>query len=813
MANLVIVESPAKCQKIQGFLGAGWRVIASMGHIRALQHNLDAIGIERDFEAKYEWIKEKSKAIKQLKEAAKDAKEIYLAADRDREGEGIAYAVCLLLKLNPKTAKRITFTEITEKAIKHAVQHPQTLDMNQVHAQQARAMLDMMIGFTISPLLWKYVAASLSAGRCQTPALRLVIEREDAIQDFKSSSSWQLHSTWKAHGITFNATMTDELEDEESAMNYMENIYTVTHGTITKNEIKPWLESAPQPFMTSTLQQQASALYGINPTNTMKIAQKLYEAGHITYMRTDKAVLSEEAAIAAKEWVKAAYGEEYVGQVKALKAKQVQQVQAPQAQAQPVQAPLVQEAHEAIRPTHMEVETIQGDAYEKKLYRLIWQRTIQSVMSAARGETCHVTIQLDADFSWLARWKRTTFEGWRRVGSVANLEEDEPLLEQTTEWEKASLMKVGDKVEWSDIKAEPKESKAKGRYTEATLVRDMETYGIGRPSTFASLLSTIQDKEYVALRDLPAKEVIATEYRIQPQTWPPSKSETKKKVGAEKNKLVPTELGRSVWNWLKTQFDDLFAYGFTAQMEQRLDQIAHPELINDPRSWKQLLHEIWNSYRTRVETLGSALKSDDRSNPKIRTFANGLKAVQSKKGPILLMEGATKDNTQFFGWPKDTAFDQITEEQAIQFQKDQNILRSGSDFGEWNGNRIQKRSGKFGSYLQSGSIAIPFQENEPIEETIRRLEAKQAGGGGAAGAIQTFKEFSIRTGPYGPYIMKPSLKKPQFVSLPKGIDPSSLKETEVAALYKLGLEEKKRHKKYRRGPKDSADSSFLPASK
>ena len=803
MANLVIVESPAKCQKIQGFLGAGWRVIASMGHIRALQHSIDAVGIERDFEAKYEWIKEKSKAIKQLKDAAKDAKEIYLAADKDREGEGIAYAVCLLLKLNPKTAKRITFTEITEKAIKHAVQHPQTLDMNQVHAQQARAMLDMMIGFTISPLLWKYVAPSLSAGRCQTPALRLVIERENAIQDFKASSSWQLQATFQHPSLSFDTTMTDELEDEESALNYMENIYTVTQGTITKNEIKPWSESAPQPFMTSTLQQQASALYGINPANTMKIAQKLYEAGHITYMRTDKAVLSEEAAVAAKEWVKTAYGEEYVGQAQTkVKAKQVQQL-AVQAQQ------LAQEAHEAIRPTHMEVETIQGDANEKKLYRLIWQRTIQSVMSPARGETCHISIQIqgDTDFNWLARWKRTTFEGWKRAGSVANLDEDDSLLEATTEWEKASLMKLGDKVDWNAIRAEPKESKAKGRYTEATLVRDMETYGIGRPSTFASLLSVIQEKDYVATRDLPAKEVIATEYRIQPQTWPPAKSETKKKVGAEKNKLVPTDLGRSVWNWLKTQFDDLFAYGFTAQMEQRLDQIAHP--TKDQQSWKQLLHEIWNSYRARVETLTSDQPAI--SNSKIRTFANGLKAVQSKKGPILLMEGVTKDDTQFFGWPKDTAFDQITEEQAIQFQKDQNILRSGSDFGEWNGNRIQKRSGKFGSYLQSGSISIPFQENEPMEETVRRLEAKQAGG--AAGAIQTFKEFSIRTGPYGPYIMKPSLKKPQFVSLPKGIDPNSLKETEVAVLYKLGLEEKKRHKKYSRGPKASADSSFLPASK
>jgi DNA topoisomerase-1 len=775
-----------------------------MGHIRALQHSIDAVGIERDFEAKYEWIKEKSKAIKQLKEAAKDAKVIYLGADKDREGEGIAYAVCLLLKLNPKTAKRITFTEITEKAIKYAVEHPQTLDMNQVYAQQARALLDMMIGFTISPLLWKYVAPSLSAGRCQTPALRLVIEREDAIQDFKASSSWQLHAAFRHPSLSFDASMTDELEDEESVMNYMENIYQVTHGTITNNEIKPWSESAPPPLMTSTLQQQASALYGMNPKNTMKIAQKLYEAGHITYMRTDKAVLSEEAAIAAKEWVKTAYGDEFVGQEKQLKAQAKQQVQAKQQ---------AQEAHEAIRPTHMEAETVNGDAYEKKLYRLIWQRTIQSVMSPARGETCHLTIQLqgDTDFNWLARWKRTTFEGWKRVGIIANVDDDETLLEQTTEWEKASLMKRGDIVEWTNIRAEQKESKAKGRYTEATLIREMETYGIGRPSTFASLLSAIQEKEYVTLRDLPAKEVLVTEYRIHPRVWPPSHSETKKKTAAEKNKLVPTDLGRSVWNWLKTQFDDLFAYGFTAQMEQRLDQIAHP--TNDQETWKPLLREIWNSYRARVESLGSASESKDRSNPKIRTFSTGLKAVQSKKGPILLMEGATKDDTQFFGWPKDVAFDQITEEQAIQFQKDQNILRSGSDFGEWNGNRIQKRSGKFGSYLQSGSISIPFQENEPIEETVRRLEAKQAGGGGAAGVIRAFKEFSIRTGPYGPYIMKPALKSPQFVSLPKGIDPQGLKEPEVAALYKLGLEEKKRHKKYSRGPKAPTDSSFLPASK
>jgi len=791
--NLVIVESPAKCQKIQGFLGAGWRVIASMGHIRALQHHLDAIGLTNNFEPKYEWIKEKSKAIKQLKDAAKDAKEVYLASDSDREGHYIAYSVCLLLKLNPKTAKRITFTEITEKAIKQAVSHPHTLDMDQVHAQQARAMLDMMIGFTISPLLWKYVAPQLSAGRCQTPALRLLIEREDSINEFKASSSWELHAKFKTDDFTFDATMTDELEDEDSAVNYMENIHTIKNGKVIKQEIKPWSESAPPPLMTSTLQQQASALFGINPKNTMSIAQKLYEAGHITYMRTDKAVMADDAVEAAQEFVKTTYGEEYVAEKKASNAKKSKKE---------AQGPSVQEAHEAIRPTHMDVETVEGDAYQQKIYRLIWRRAIQSVMSPARGETCHVTSQLDndTDFSWLSRWKRTTFEGWKRAGQIANLEDDAPVLEEEANWERASLMKEGTKITWDTIRAEPKESKAKGRYTEATLVRELETYGIGRPSTFASLLSAIQDKQYAEIRDIPAKEVDVTEYTIQPCVWPPSTSKTKKKSGAEKNKIVPTDLGRSVWNWLKIQFNDLFAYEFTANMEKRLDQIAHPENRSDPELWKSLLREIWNSYRPQIEKLDQVPRSDPKSNPKIREFSNGLRAVQSKKGPILLLEGPTKEMTQFFGWPKGTAFDQITEEQAIEFQKEQLALRAGQTLGEWNGNPIQKRSGKFGSYLQSGSVTVPFLENEPSEELIRRLEAKQAGG---AGAIQTFKEFVIRTGPYGPYIMKPALKKPQFVSLPKGVDPTTLKETEVAALYRLGLEEKKKHTGFKsRGPKD-----------
>ena len=766
MTHLVIVESPAKCQKIPGFLGAGWRVIATMGHIRALEQDLEAIGLTRDFETKYEWIKEKSKAIKQLKECGKEAEEVYLASDGDREGEGIAYAVCLLLKLNPKTAKRAVFHEITKTAVCAAVQNPRLLDMNQVHAQQTRAILDMMIGFTISPLLWRYVAPALSAGRCQTPALRLVVEREDQIQQFKTSSSWVLSIQWNS---AWDAHMEDELEDEESAQNYMEQVHQQPKGMILEKTISPWTESAPPPLMTSTLQQQASALFGLNPKSTMKIAQKLYEGGHITYMRTDKAVLSEEAIQQGKEWVQSQYGEAYVSSVAAKKKKEEQKVEAV------VQA---QEAHEAIRPTHMDRQEVEGDTLEKKIYRLIWQRAIQSCMSAARGETCKIRsqIQNDTDFVWRSQWKRTIFDGWKRAGQVASIEEEEE--EKEGGWAITETLKVGDKLEWTKMEAAPKETKAQGRYTEATLVRALETQGIGRPSTFASLLSVIQEKGYIETRDFPPKEIQIKQYQMTPGRWPPTETLQKKKVGAEKKKLVPTPLGRSVLEFAVKHFDDLFAYGFTAHMEQQLDAIAKGTIKDE----KEVLRTMWDSYKERYEAL--LRNGAGQTTNKIKEFSNGLKAVQSKKGPLLLIEGIVKKDTQFLGWPDGVSWDQMTEEIAKGFQDNS----QHQDLGTWKDQPIQKKSGKFGDYLQCGAVSIPYQE-EPLEQTIARLEAK------SSAVMKTYKEYVIRTGQYGPYIMKTSLKKPQFVSLPQGLDPANLTEKEVEALYKLGLETKKKWKK------------------
>ncbi len=820
MANLVIVESPAKCQKIQGFLGAGWRVIASMGHIRALEETLDAIGLDRDFEAKYQFLKDKGKAIKQLKDAAAEATTVYLASDDDREGEAISYAVCLLLKLNPKTTLRAVFHEITKKAVVSAIESPRHLDMNRVNAQQSRAILDMMIGFTMSPLLWRYVAPSLSAGRCQTPALRLVVEREDQIVNFKASSSWSLSANWlTAEGFKFNSRLDDELEDEESAVNYMEIIHQTADGTIISNDVRPWTQSAPEPLITSTLQQQASAQFSINPKDTMKIAQRLYEAGHITYMRTDKAVISEEAKAEAKQWVLENYGEKFVGQTQEKQEEQKKQEEsAPpkKSKKKPKVATQTetiseakekdgevkaQEAHEAIRPTHMDVTVLPEGAtwtpYDRKVYNLIWQRTIQSVMAPAHGETCKVRTQIlnDDDFTWVSQWKHTTFEGWRRAGKVAQIDDNENTDNNENEdskeevWANALKLRpngLGDKVQWQDMKAEPKETKAQGRYTEAMLVRELEKFGIGRPSTFASLIATIQDKSYVETKNIPAKDVISKEYSLKPNQWPATIKELKKKVGAEKNKLVPTELGRSVLNFILKHFNDLFDYGFTSQMERRLDQIAEGK-----EDSKQVLRDMWASYKDRYEDLSSKQQiktKDGEPNARLKEFSNNLKAVQSKKGPLLLIESIKKEDTQFLGWPEGVAFEDMTEELAIKFKEEVAKKKTGVSTGAWNGHPIVKKSGKFGDYLQCDSISIPYQSDEELDKTIARFEAKKNGN------VKQFPSYVIRTGQYGPYIMKTSLKKPQFVSLPKGIDVSKLTEKDVDALYKTGLESKKKWK-------------------
>jgi DNA topoisomerase-1 len=802
--RLIIVESPAKCSKIQGFLGLGNRVIASMGHIRALAHDLDAVGINKNFEPTYEFMKEKSKAIAMLKDAAKGATSIVLCSDDDREGEAIAYSLALLLKLNPLTNPRAAFREITKNAVLDALVKPRTIDMNKVNSQQARAMLDMMVGFTISPLLWKHIGgmADLSAGRCQTPALRMVCDVEAVIDSFKSESSWSLTGTWTSLNATakWPAAMIDSLSDEESALNYLENHHAEPGAVVKLNTVKPWTESPPQPLMTSTLQQQASNLYHCSPKRTMQIAQKLYEAGHITYMRTDQTTMSKEAIEDARKAVESKWGKTYLGPSAAEAAKATKTKKAD------VQA---QEAHEAIRPTHFEHSKLpDGEDWgiqDHKIYRLIWLRAIQSTMAPAKGESCEVILELDADeeLPWQAKWRRTIFPGWKAADeketdtkkAEKGDEEDDTLMELSGEaaWKMAESLKVGTKVKWASLTATPKESKPRGRYTEATLVRDLEKKGIGRPSTFASLISTIVEKTYVEVQDIPAQTQKSKTFSLSTLSqWPPKEEEFLLKKGGEKARMVPTPLGKTVLEFTLKHFPDLFAYDFTAGMERRLDKVAE-----GAEQWKTVLKDTWDSYKDRISELKSSTTAGaggtGGKNSKSREFSAGLKAVLTAKGPLLLKEGATKEETVFYGWPSTVpkkGIHEITEDEIKAFIVSVTSQKQGDSMGEWNGHPIYKKKGPYGFYAEWNGTKVNLAEAYDVDAVIAKIKAKQEGP-----QPRTLGPFQIRTGPYGPYLMKVGAAanakaKPQYVSIPKETNIEEMTAQQAGEIFEAGLKAK-----------------------
>lgn len=807
MSNLVIVESPAKCSKIQGFLGSGWRVIASLGHIRHLKEDLDAVGIDRDFNAEWEFMKEKAKAINQIKDAAKQATTIYLASDDDREGELIAYSVLLLLKLDPATTPRAVFHEITATAVKAAVANPRRLDMNKVNAAQARAILDMMVGFTISPLLWKAVGPALSAGRCQTPALRLVVDREKEITAFKPSSSWKVKGDWFVAGASagplqspWEAALTDELEDEDSAMNYLEIHSGEPGGIVTTADTRPWSESAPLPLITSTLQQQASTLFRLNPKRTMQIAQRLYEAGHITYMRTDKAVLSEEATKSAQDYVTTTYGAQYVAATPATPATKGKiRVKAKATTEQAPQAPAPQEAHEAIRPTHMESNSLPQDEdwniADRKLYHLIWLRAVQSVMASVKGEQRSVTFTADGDdpedWKWRASWRRTTFDGWRRAATQETTEESAQQEEeaQQAQWNLALAIQVGAKLTWKTLTAEPHETKQPPRFSEATLVKELETKGIGRPSTFASLISTIMDKEYVQTKSFESREVQVKKLHLTAHgVFPPVETELTQKVGGEKDRLQPTPLGMSVLEFCVKHFDDLFEYSFTAQMEQRLDSVATAQ-----EPWKKVLQDTWDSYKERYETLKRTAPAVAASERK-RIFANGLAAALTKKGPLLLRESpdGDKEKTVFYGWPTGVSFAELTEEEAQRFADAAAISKQGVTLGEHEGHPVIRKTGKFGTYVEWNGKTVSCAPTDNLATVTEKLS------GQTSKVLRTVGQFEIRDGPYGPYMFKHTITGParKFVSVPKHVNIQEVNEAQLIAIFQHELQNKARSGSY-----------------
>ncbi len=786
--NLFVVESPAKCSKIQGFLGPGWKVIATMGHIRALQEDLSAIGIERGFEATFEFLKEKSKAIHQLKEAAANARQVYLASDDDREGEAISYSVAILLKLNLATNPRCVFHEITEKAVKQAVANPRTIDMNRVNAQQARSILDMMVGFTISPLLWKYVGHSLSAGRCQTPALRLLVDREREITNFKGETTWRLKGLWTIGTLETDAHIVEDLEDKESAMNYLENVHADTRGIIKEASTRPHKEAPPKPLITSTLQQEASAIFGAQPKNTMKIAQRLYEAGHITYMRTDSSVLSEEATKEAQAYVTQAFGEQYIGKNEKVKPRIKEKAK----------EQTTQDAHEAIRPTHIETVELPSsedwNAIDRKIYRLIWQRTVQSVMAPATSEERVIQFHALGDpdeFTWRSSWTRYVFPGWKKVGQAAvNLDEEgSAVAEQASDtlWKTVSAFQEGQTLNWKTLTAEPHETKPPTRYTEATLVRELEKRGIGRPSTFATLVGTILEKQYAEKEDRPGRDFTTTILSLlKPNQWPPSSENKTKTIGAEKQKMIPTSLGMSVHDFCIKEFSSLFEYSFTQSMEARLDSIAKGE-----EAWKGLCQDTWDSYKVRYEALKKGKSSTEGSPAREKLFGD-VKAVISKKGPLLLKEGPGKGEATFYGWPEGVSFQDITQEQVSAFLQKRQVELSGVELGTYNDMPIVKKKGPYGMYVEWNGTKVPYAEGESFDSVVQKLDAK------GQSTLHTLGVFEFRNGPYGMYMFKKDQvgKARKFVSVPSGIDPKTLTEEAAVKIFQNGLQNKSKAKQF-----------------
>ena len=788
MSNLLIVESPAKCKKIQGYLGAGWRVQATMGHIRALKEDLEAIGFKKGqrihvWSPAYEAIAAKRDAITSLKKAAASPEtEIYLGADDDREGEAIAWHTCMVLGLDPATTKRVVFHEITEAALKVAVAHPTRIDIPKFEAQQARTMLDMLIGFTLSPCLWRGVGykPGLSAGRCQTPALRIIYDRDREIEAHTATLSWRIQAiddtiVWKCPIV---------YESEETASAALKAVLDSKVKTITiiNRQERVSTSQSPHPLITSSLQQEASSRLAMNPKTTMRLAQTLYEAGHITYMRTDNAVLSQEAIEAASAVVVSKWGETYLdsssvsvsGSVSSEEKPGILKKKITKKKTAEVQA---QAAHEAIRPTHFDL-TEPGDVgpQEQRLYALIWKRAIQSVMAAETRDCVKLTGQVDPIILETA-WDQTRFAGWRILEQNAETEKEERALFET----RKTLTK-GATVPWSLFTASEVRTSSPSRYTEASLIRDLETKGIGRPSTYATLVETVLDRGYIEKATIAAQPVTVKGLELKAGAKTLKATTKTEKTGGEKDKLRTTPLGRTVIEWLLTKFADILDYGFTAQMETLLDDVA-----KGSKSWSSVLDDTWSRYADRYdEVLAAPSAETGTAKANSRDFGDGYKMVVSKKGPLFVYEQEGQ-KTRFATVPAALSLQTATRADAEAAFKpaETDILGKLEDAA------VTRKKGPYGYYVTWKEHKVNCKETETLEEISPRLLAKTA----ANTVNHSVGPYTIRRGPYGLYMFKATAgakaKKPIFVSLPEETAWATLTPESAEQIYKQFLSARK----------------------
>ena len=730
--NLVIVESPAKAKKIEEFLGKDYKVMSSYGHIRDLKKKELSIN-EQTMEPDYEIPDEKKKLVTELKATAKKAKKIWLASDEDREGEAISWHLCEVLGLDEERTSRIVFHEITKPAILDAIQHPRHLDMNLVNAQQARRVLDRLVGFKLSPVLWRKVKPALSAGRVQSVAVRLIVEREREIQKFKSESYYRVSAIFALINENGNATevkaeLDKRFKTHEEVEAFLEKCKDAKFTVEAVNK-KPLKRTPAPPFTTSTLQQEAARKLGFTVSQTMMIAQKLYESGRITYMRTDSVNLSTLCTNASKDEIIKVYGSEYS-----------------QPRAYHTHSKGAQEAHEAIRPTYMNETSIDGTSQEKRLYELIWKRTIASQMADAQIEKTTINIHIDnAEEKFVANGEVITFDGFIKVYREST--DDEDGTEDATHILPA--MKEGDELQRREITATEKFSAAPLRYTEASLVKKLEDLGIGRPSTYAPTISTIQQREYVQKGD---KKGVERSYTIDSLKGIKVTQKVKKEIaGNEKGKLLPTDIGIVVNDFLMENFPGIMDYNFTANVEQKFDDIAEGKT-----EWNKWMKTFDKDFEPEVSKVMNARSEHKAGERELGTDPKTGKPVFVKIGrfgPVAQIGSAEdKDKPLFAQLPSNLSIETITLEEALE------LFKLPRELGEFEGTKVSVGTGRFGPYVQHNRkyASIPKGEdpmtitlNRAIELIQEKRETEQKR------HLKSFAEdekLELLNGKYGPYI-------------------------------------------------------------
>ena len=730
--NLVIVESPAKAKKIEEFLGKDYKVMSSYGHIRDLKKRELSID-EKTMEPDYEIPEEKKKLVTELKTTAKKAKKIWLASDEDREGEAISWHLCEVLGLDEEKTSRIVFHEITKPAIMEAIEHPRHLDMNLVNAQQARRVLDRLVGFKLSPVLWRKVKPALSAGRVQSVAVRLIVEREREIQKFKSEPYYRVVAIFALLNEDGNATevkaeLDKRFKTHEEVEEFLEKCKDAKFMVESVSK-KPLKRTPAPPFTTSTLQQEAARKLGFTVSQTMMIAQKLYESGRITYMRTDSVNLSTLCTNASKDEIIKVYGKEYS-----------------HPRAYHTHSKGAQEAHEAIRPTYMSETSIDGTSQEKRLYELIWKRTIASQMADAQIEKTTVTISIDdTDEKFVANGEVITFDGFIKVYREST--DDEDNSEDATHILPA--MQEGDELQRREITATERFSAAPLRYTEASLVKKLEDLGIGRPSTYAPTISTIQQREYVQKGDKKGEE---RSYTVDSLKGIKVTQKIKKEIaGNEKGKLLPTDIGIVVNDFLMENFPGIMDYNFTANVEQKFDDIAEGKT-----DWNKWMKNFDKEFEPEVDQVMNA-RSEHKAGE--RELGNDPKSGRpvfvkiGRFGPVVQIGTADdKDKPQFAQLPADKSIETITLEEALE------LFKLPRELGDFEGSKVSIGTGRFGPYVLHNRkyVSIP-KEEDPMTITLERAiklinekrEAEQKR------HLKTFAEDSkleLLNGRYGPYI-------------------------------------------------------------